>query len=74
MSPKFDFVIKNILDGDADGVVVLKELPMTDQVGKFVIQRMRKILSADDMKRVFFLPPLSLDDYANMYAGRRLAS
>jgi len=67
VDPRMDQVAHGILQRHPGSVVLFKELPMTDQVGKQVIARMRKTLSDDDMKRILFMPPLNDQDYRDAY-------
>ncbi|KAJ1478073.1 glycosyl transferase family 41-domain-containing protein [Baffinella frigidus] len=84
LSPRMDNVTREILTRDPDAVVLFKELPMTDQVGKQVKARLRQTLSGPllrrvhfmspwqlatrDLRRVHFLPPLSDSDYRDTFA------
>jgi protein O-GlcNAc transferase len=67
VDPRMDHVTKRILEGDSKAVVLFKELPMTDQVGKLAIDRMRKTLSEEEMQRVIFMPPVAEQDYRDAY-------
>ena len=67
VDPRMDQVARGILQRHPGSVVLFKELPMTDQVGKQVMARMRKTLSEAEMKRVFFMPPLNDQDYRDAY-------
>lgn len=67
VDPRMDQVAAKILRGHPGSVVVFKELPMTAWVGKQVIDRLRKTLSAEELQRVVFMPPLSDQDYNDAY-------
>lgn len=67
VDPRMDEVARSILRRHPGSVVLFKELPMTDQVGKQVIARMRKTFSEEEMQRVFFMPPLNDQDYRDAY-------
>ena len=64
-----DQVIVRILDADPAAAAVLKELPMTDQVGRLTRTRMRQTLTEAHLARVVFLPPMIDKDYANAYGA-----
>lgn len=67
VDPRMDEVALGILHRHPGSVVLFKELPMTDQVGKQVIARMKKTFSEAEMQRVFFMPPLNDQDYRDAY-------
>ena len=69
VDPRMDQVIVRILDADPAAAVVLKELPMTDQVGRLTRTRMRQTLTEAHLARVVFLPPMIDKDYANAYGA-----
>ncbi|EKX36071.1 hypothetical protein GUITHDRAFT_165818 [Guillardia theta CCMP2712] len=70
VSPKMDFVAKRILNEDPNSIIMFKELPMTDQCGKQVLERMRNKskLTEDEMARIKFLPAMHDADYSDMFA------
>lgn len=67
ITPNMDRAIKKILTDVPNAVILLKELPMTDKVGQFLINRLRQTLG-DDISRVIVLPPLDDLEYQNIFS------
>ena len=63
-----DAVFQAILAAHPEAVLLLKELPYTASVGKQVLQRMSRTMSASEIARVVMLPPLSAEDSLGVQA------
>jgi protein O-GlcNAc transferase len=72
ISPSMDTVLRTILEGDPNAVVLLKE-PLAhmqfNTLGKRVIARMSSVISENLMQRIIFLPNLPDEAYATAQAA-----
>jgi len=69
ITPNMDATMREILQKNPKAVLLLKELPMTDKVGQFLLARLKNTMDEETLKRVIFLPPLNDNDYKNIFAA-----